>query len=168
MNSSLYRQSYRSIGLIIALSGIAIFSILLLLNFSYLENWEQKIFIINHYIIIMGLLILTYSLEKDEDERIQNIRHRLLRFSHLITISGILVYAAISILDRVEFNLYVIFYIIESALILYQLLFRVFLRTNPAWLFRETPRKKFTAIIPVASAFFLIGWLIFVVINFKI
>lgn len=166
--SSLYKQSYRQLGLIISLTGIVIFSILLLLDFNYIENWEQKIFIINHYVIILGLVILTYSREKDEDERIQNIRHRILRFSHLLTISGIIVYAAISILDRVEFNLYVIFYIIETALILYQILFRLFLRTNPTWIFRETPRNKVRSIIPVACLILLIGWLIYAVINFKI
>ena len=166
--SSLNRQSYRWIGLIISLTGVVIFIMLRLLDFRYVENWEQKIFIINHYIIILGFMILSYSVEKTEDERIQNIRFRMLRFSHFLTISGLIVYAAITILDKVEFNLYVIFYIIEAALILYQFLFRLFLRTNPAWIFSEKPRKKTTSIIPVACLIFLIGWLIYVIIEYKI
>ena len=166
--SSLYQQSYQRLGLIISLTGMVIFIILLLLDFNYMENWEQKIFIMNHYIIILGLIILTYSREKVEDERTQNFRHRLLRISYLLNIVGIIGYAAISILDRVEFNISVIFYIIETALILYQVLFRVSLRTNPSWIFRETPRNRSRSIIPVAALVFLIGWLIYVVITFKI
>ena len=166
--SSLNRQTYRSIGLAISLTGIAILIILLLLNFSYIENWEQRIFIINHYIIILGFLLLTYSLEKIEDERVQNIRHRVLRLSHMLTITGIIAYAAISILNRVEFNLFVIFYIIEAALILYQLLFRLFLRINPTWIFKETPRQNARSIIPVSALIFLIAWVVYAVIEYKI
>ena len=166
--SSLYRQFYRWIGAGISLTGMVIFIMLRLLNFSYVEDWEQKIYIIDHYIIILGLIILSTSLEKDEDERIQNIRFRMLRFSHILTISGLIAYAAITILDRVEFMLYVVFYIIEAALILYQLLFRLFLRTNPAWIFRENPKKSVRGIIPVACLIFLIGWLIYAIIEFKI
>ncbi|KPL11301.1 MAG: hypothetical protein AMS26_20195 [Bacteroides sp. SM23_62] len=166
--SSLNRHSYRWVGLIISLTGIAIFSMLLVLDFRYVENWEEKIFIINHYIIILGLVLLSYSLEKTEDERIRTIRFRMLRFSQLLTISGLIGYAAITILDRVEFNLYIIFYIIEAALILYQFLFRLFLRTNPAWIFRETPTRKAKSIIPVVCLIFLIGWLIYAIIEFKI
>jgi L-asparagine transporter-like permease len=166
--SSLNRSSYRWIGLIISLTGVAIFAMLKLLDFNYIENWEQKIFIINHYIIILGFVMLSYSQEKTEDERKQNIRFRLLRFSYLLTILGLIAYAAITILDRVEFNLFVVFYIIEAALILYQLLFRLFLRTNPAWIFREKPSKNAKSIIPVVCLIFLIGWLIYAIIEFKI
>ena len=166
--SSLYQQFYQRLGLIISLTGLAVFIILLLLDFNYIENWEQKIFIINHYIIILGLIILTYSREKIEDERTQKFRNRILRFSYLLNIVGIIGYAAISILDRIEFNLYVIFYVIEAALILYQILFRFSLWTNPSWIFRETPRNKIRSIIPVAALIFLFGWLIYVVITYKI
>ncbi len=166
--SSLNRQLYRWVGLIVSLTGAVILSVLLTSDFSFVENWEQKIFIMNHFIIILGLVLLSYSLEKIEDERIRTIRFTLQRFSHLLTILGIVAYSAISILERVEFNLYVIFYIIESAFILYQLLFRLFLRLNPKWIFRESPRKNARSIVVVISLIFLIGWLIYVITAYKI
>jgi hypothetical protein len=166
--SSLNRQAYRWIGLIISLTGAVIFTTLLLSDFEFVENWEQKILIINHYIIILGLVLFSFSLEKTEDERIGTIRFRLLRFSYTLTITALIAYAAITILDRVEFNLYIVFYIIESALIIYQLLFRLFIRINPKWIFRETPKKNTPSLIAVVCLVFLIGWLIYAIIEFKI
>ncbi len=166
--SSLYSESYRLIGSGIALAGIAIFLMLLIADYQFIENWEQKILTMNHYIIVLGLVLLVYSREKAEDERIRDIRHWMLRFSYMLTVAGILLYAAISILDRVDFNLYVIFYILEASLILYQILFRLFLRTNPPWIFREAPPNRITGIIPVAALLFLIVWLVWVIIHYKV
>jgi len=133
--SSLAKHHYKLLGSGISLIGIIIYIILLLLNYNYIENWEERIFIMNHYIIIFGFIMLTFSKEKHEDERIQRIRYSMLKFSYALTIIGITVYSAISILDRVHFNLFVIFYIIESLLLIYQVLFRFFsLQTQNGYL----------------------------------
>ena len=167
--SSLHRHYYRWVGLSIVLAGFIILGALQVLDFSYIENWKEKIFIMNHYIIILGLVMMSYSLEKTEDERIRTIRFIVLRFSNLLTILGLILYAAVSILlDRVEFNLRVIFYIIECGLILYQLLFRLFLRVNPKWIFRDKPGRNAPGIIMAACLVFLIGWVIYVVVQYKI
>ena len=166
--SSLHRHYYRWVGLSIVIAGILIFGVLQALDLSYVENWGEKIFIMNHYIIILGLVMMSSSLEKNEDERIRTIRFIVLRFSNLLTILGLILYAAISILlDRVEFNLRVMFYIVESGLILYQLLFRLYLRLNPKWIFREGPGKKAPGIVMASCLIFLTGWLIYVVIQYK-
>ena len=166
--SSLAKHQYRLLGAGISLTGILIYIILLLLNFNYVENWEEKIFIMNHYIIILGFIMLTFSKEKDEDERIQKIRYSMLKFSYALTIIGITFFSAISILDKVHFNLFVIFYIIEFVLIIYQLLFRVFLATNPKWIFIEHTKKKRSFFILFCCLVFLIGWLIYVVVIYKV
>jgi hypothetical protein len=165
---SLYRKSYRWIGLAIALAGIVILGILMLCGFSYVENWEEKIFIINHFVIIAGFMIMTYSREKDEDERIQDIRAWSLRSLYLLTVFGIIMYAAVTILDRAEFSLYVVFYIMEATLILNQVAFRLFLRFNPSWIFRESKRHRIRNIVPVVSLVFLIGWVNYCAMKFKV
>lgn len=166
--SSLGKPVYRMVGMAIAAVGILIFALLKWLNYSYLDGWENKIFIINHYIIILGFIMVTYSKEKYEDERIQKIRFRLFQFSYAFTVIGITLYLTISLLDRVHFNYFIIFYIIEGILILYQTLFRVFLATNPEWVFTGNPRKNRSFIVMTCGLLFLIGWIFYVVMHYKL
>jgi hypothetical protein len=109
-----------------------------------------------------------YSKETYDDERVQKIRYSLLKFSSALTVSGILAYLAITTLDRVQLSVYVIIYIIEAVLILYQILFRYFLAVNPSWIFKETTRSNFSFYYLFFTLLFLIGWIIFVVIQYKL
>jgi len=166
--SALSSHRYRFVNLSIVIIGFIILLILKLLNFEYADNWGDKIFIVNHFVIILGLVRVTLIKEKHEDERIEKIRYRLLKFSYVLTIAGVSLYIVISILDRVSFNLFVIFYIIELVLILYQILFRYFLTTNPKWIFSEKIKNDKAVLLSIFSLFFLIGWIIYAVITFKV
>lgn len=159
---------YRLAGLSLSLTGAILLLVLQCLGYRYEGNWETRIFMINHYVIIFGLIMLTYSKEKRDDERVQRIRYMVLKLSYVWTIIGISVYLVISTLDRVQFNVFWIAYIIEGVLILYQILFRIFLSTNPGWIFRENMPVRRSFIVLFVCLVFLIGWIIYVVINFRI
>jgi hypothetical protein len=166
--TSLADQKFKVLGLVITLAAVVLLTVLYLLNYNYEEGWHDRIFIINHFIIVFGLYIIMYSKETYDDERVQKIRYSLLKFSSALTVSGILAYLAITTLDRVQLSVYVIIYIIEAVLILYQILFRYFLAVNPSWIFKETTRSNFSFYYLFFSLLFLIGWIIFVVIQYKL
>ena len=166
--TSLADHKFRILGLAISVLAIVLLSILHILNFEYEAGWYDRIFIINHFIIVFGLYMLMYSKEIHDDERVQRIRYTLIKMSYALTVIGILVYMSITTLDRVTLSIYVILYIIEAALILYQIMFRYCLARDPWWIFKETTRSKFGFYYLTFSLIFLIGWIIFVVIQYKI
>ncbi len=166
--TSLSDYKFRTFGLIISAIAIVLLAILLLLDYEYESGWHDRIFIINHFIIIFSLYIVMYSKERYDDERVQKIRYNLLKISYALSICGIMVYVSITSLDRVDLSIFIILYIIEAVLIIYQLLFRYCLATNPSWIFRETTRNKFRFYYLSFSLVFLIAWIIYVVISYKI
>ena len=166
--ASLANQKFRVLGLFIFIIAVVLLTVLHLLDYKYEEGWHDRIFIINHFIIVFGLYIIMYSKEIYDDERVQRIRYTLLKFCYALTVSAILGYLAITTLDRVDLSIFIILYIIEAVLILYQLLFRYSLAFNPAWIFKETTRSNFSFYYLSFSLLFLIGWIIFVVIQYKI
>ena len=166
--TSLADHKFRIFGLFISIVAIILLVTLHMLNYQYEEEWHDRIFIINHFIIVFGLYMIMFSKEIHDDERVQRIRYNLLKVNYTLTICGILGYISVTTLDRVEFSIYYVFYIIETVLIIYQLLFRYCLATNPGWIFKETTRSKFAVYYLFFSLLFLIGWIIYVVIKYKI
>ena len=166
--TSLADHKFRMFGLLISILAIILLVTLHALNYQYEEGWHDRIFIINHFIIVFGLYMIMFSKEIHDDERVQRIRYSLLKVNYTLTICGILGYISVTTLDRVEFSIYSVFYIIEVVLIVYHLLFRYCLATNPNWIFKESTRNKFAVYYLFFSLLFLIGWIIYVVINYKI
>ncbi len=166
--TSLADQKFRVLGLAITIISIVLHIILQLFDYEYEVGWYDRIFIINHFIIVFGLFIIMYSKETLDDERVQRIRYILLRMNYALTVIGIMVYMIITSLDRVEFSIYVILYIIEVVLIFYQILFRYCLARDPGWIFKERTARKFGFYYLWFSLLFLIGWIIYVVIQYKI
>ena len=82
-------------------------------------------------------------------------------------ICGIMLYVTLTSLDRVDGSFFNILYIIEVVLLVYLITFRLSLRTNPAWIFRQSKAIKTRFIVMGASIGFLIGWIIYAVITFK-
>ena len=167
-STSLANHRFKLLGLILSSLGLLLFIILKALNYSYEEGWEDRIFIINHFIIVFGMVMIMYSSESNDDERVKLIRHFLLKFFFALMVCGIMVYVTLTSLDRVEGSLFFILYIIEAVLLGYNVAFRIFLRTDPAWIFRQAPVIKSRFIVMSASILFLIGWIIFVVVTYKL
>jgi hypothetical protein len=161
-------NKFNILGLIVSIIAVVIFIILHRLNCEYEAGWHDRIIITNHVILIFGLLSIMLSKETYDDERVQRIRYSLLKVSYSLTISFIIAYLSITTLDRVELSIYIVLYIIEFVLILYQLLFRIFLLVNPSWIFKESKRSNFSFYWLFSCLLFLIGWLIYIVIRFKI
>ena len=161
-------HKFRILGLIVSVIAAVMLIILHLLNYEYEAGWNERILIINHVILIFGLLSIMLSKETYDDERVQRIRYGLLKVTYSLTIGFIMAYLGMTTLDRVELSIYVILYIIEFVLILYQLLFRIFLLVNPSWIFKESKRSSFSFYVLFSCLLFLIGWLIYVVIQYKI
>jgi hypothetical protein len=167
-STSLANHRFKLLGLILSGLGLILFIILKILDYSYEEGWEDRIFIINHFVIVFGMVMIMYSRESNDDERVKLIRHSLLRFFFALLVCGIMLYITLTSLDRFKGSFYGILYIIEGALAGYLLVFRYSLRTNPSWIFRESHAIMTRFIVMGVSILFLIGWIIFVVINYKI
>ena len=161
-------NKFNILGLIVSVIAVVILIILHRLNYEYEAGWHDRIFITNHVILIFGLLSIMLSKETYDDERVQKIRYSLLKVTYSLTIGFIITYLSITGLDRVEFSIYIVLYIIEFILILYQLLFRIFLLINPSWIFKESKRSNFSFYLLFSCQLFLIGWIIYFVIQFKI
>jgi hypothetical protein len=161
-------NKFNILGLIVSVIAVVILIILHRLDYEYEAGWHDRIFITNHVILILGLLSIMLTKETYDDERVQRIRYGLLKVCYSLTISFIMAYLEISTLDRVEFSIYIVLYIIEFVLILYQVLFRIFLLVNPSWIFKESKRSNFSFYWLFSCLLFLIGWLIYVVIQYKI
>src|SRR4030042_1600384 len=109
--TSLADHKFRIFGLLISIVAIILLVTLHTLNYQYEEEWHDRIFIINHFIIVFGLYMIMFSKEIHDDERVQRIRYNL---------------------------------------------------------FKETTRNKFAVYYLFFSLLFLIGWIIYVVIKYKI
>lgn len=167
-STSLANHRFKLLGLILSGLGLILFIILKILNYSYEEGWEDRIFTINHFVIVFGMVMIMYSSESNDDERVKLIRHSLLRFFFALLVCGIMLYITFTSLDRFKGSFYEILYIIEGVLVAYLLAFRYSLWKNPSWIFRKTPVIKTRFIVMGVAILFLISWIIFVVIQFKI
>lgn len=166
--TALANHRFKLLGLVLSIMGLILFITLKILDFTYEEGWEDRIFTINHFVIVFGMIMIMYSSESNDDERVKLIRHSLLRFFFALLVCGIMLYATMTSLDRFEGSCFDILYIIEAVLLSFILAFRYSLRTNPSWIFRTMPANKRRFIIMGGSILFLIAWIIFVVISYKI
>ena len=85
-----------------------------------------------------------------------------------LLISGIMLYVILTSLERFEGSFYVILYIIEAVLAGYLVTFHISLRINPSWIFKNPEALRNRFYIMGAAILFLIAWIIFVVITYKI
>ena len=166
--TSLANHRFKILGLILSCLGIILFIILKILNYSYEEGWEDRIFMINHFVIVFGMVMIMYSSESNDDERVKLIRDSLLKFFFALLVCGIMLYVILTSLERIKGSFYIILYIIEAVLAAYLLTFRISLSTNPSWIFRKPSAIMGRFVIMGASILFLIAWIIFVVMSYKI
>ena len=164
---SLANHRFKYLGLVLACLGIILFVILKILNYYYAEDWEDRIFMINHFVIVFGMVMIMYSSESNDDERVKLIRDSLLRFFFALLVCGIMLYVIMTSLESLKGSFYAILYIIEAVLAAYLISFRISLRTNPSWLFRKPKAIRGRFIVMGASILFLIIWIIYVVISYK-
>jgi hypothetical protein len=166
-SNSLANHRLKLLGLFLASVGIILFVTLKILDYSYVEGWEDRIFMINHFVIVFGMVMIMYSSESNDDERVKLIRDSLLKFFFALLVCGIMLYVILTSLERFKGSFYVILYIIEAVLAGYLLTFRISLRTNPSWIFRKPTTIMGRFIVMGASIMFLIAWIIYVVIIYK-
>lgn len=167
-STSLANHRFKLLGLILSILGLILFITLKILDYTYEEGWEDRIFTINHFVIVFGMIMIMYSSEVNDDERVKLIRHSLLRFFFALLVCGIMIYVTFITLEKFEGSFFDILHIIEAVLFSYILIFRYSLRTNPSWIFRTLPALKRRFIVMGAAILFLIAWIIFVVISYKI
>lgn len=167
-STSLANHRFKLLGLILSILGLILFITLKILDYTYEEGWEERIFTINHFVIVFGMIMIMYSSEVNDDERVKLIRHSLLRFFFALLVCGIMIYVTFITLEKFEGSFFDILHIIEAVLFSYILIFRYSLRTNPSWIFRTLPALKRRFIVMGAAILFLIAWIIFVVISYKI
>jgi len=165
--NALADPQYKFIGLTFALIGVLLFIAQKLLNLTYDPGWEDRILLLIHYVIIISLIMLNFSKEKADDERIQRIRYSVLKQIYAWTIMGIAIYLLSTGLDRINLDMYIILYIIEGMLVLYQILFRIYLILNPKWIFEDHRAMRSFLIMGIAIIF-MIGLIIFDMITFTI
>lgn len=145
---SMVSPLFKKLGLIITILGIGIFITLQIWQSQYDETDVAFEISSNiHFVIICGLMMLTFSKEKMDDERVQIIRFYVTKFCFRFIIILIPVYIIVTNLDRVPFSIYPVFYIIEGILLLYQLLFQIGLKTNPDFIFKEKKNKGDTGFL---------------------
>lgn len=167
-STSLANHRFKFLGLGLTSLGIILFVILKILNYSYEESWEDRIFMINHFVIVYGMVMIMYSSESNDDERVKLIRHSLLKFFFALMVGGVMVYLILTSMESIEGSFYAILYIIEALLVGYLLAFRISLRTNPSWIFRKSTANRSRFFVMGAAILFLIVWIIYVVITFKL
>ena len=166
-STSLANHRFKLLGLALATLGIILLAILRILDYSYAEGWEDRIFMINHFVIVFGMVMIMYSSESNDDERVKLIRDSLLKFFFALLVCAIMLYVIMTSLESLKGSFYGILYIIEIVLAGYLITFRISLRTNPSWIFRKPKaiRGRFT--VMGISIMFLIAWIIYVVIIYK-
>ncbi len=167
-STSLANHRFKFLGLILTSLGMILFILLKILGYSYEEGWEDRIFMINHFVIVFGMVMIMYSSESNDDERVKLIRGSLLRFFFALLVCGIMLYVVLTSLDRLKGSFFVIFYIIEMVLAGYLITFRISLRTNPSWIFRKHKVIRGRFYVMGLSLLFLIAWIVYVVITYKI
>ncbi|MBU1013371.1 MAG: hypothetical protein KKG99_10215 [Bacteroidetes bacterium] len=165
--NALADPQYKMVGLTFAFIGVLLLIVQKLLNLTYDPGWEERTLLLIHYVIILSLIMLNFSKEIDDDERIQRIRYSLLKLIYAWTILGISFYLVCTGLNSVDLNMYLIIYIIEGMLVLYQILFRIYLALNPKWIFEEH-RSARSFLIMGITILFLIGLVIFDMITFTV
>jgi hypothetical protein len=145
--TSLVNPLFKKLGLAITAVGLLLLITLLVWSPELDEpGYIDKVLYPLHLIIIFGLMMLTFSKEKIDDERVQKIRYFVTKFCFRFLIILLPTYLIITNLDRVPFSVYPIFYIIEGILILFQILFRFGLNRNPKKMFSE-PTKGNTGFV---------------------
>ena len=166
-STSLANHRFKFLGLVLAGLGIILFVILKILNYTYAEGWEDRIFMINHFVIVFGMVMIMYSSESNDDERVKLIRDSLLKFFFALLICAIRLYVIMTSLESFKGSFYAILYIIEAVLAAYLISFRISLRTNPSWIFRKPKAIRGRFMVMGLSILFLIAWIIYVVIGYK-
>ena len=166
-STSLANHRFKFLGLVLASLGIILFAALKILDYSYVEGWEDRIFMINHFVIVFGMVMIMYSSESNDDERVKLIRDSLLKFFFALLVCGIMLYVIMTSLESLNGSFYGILYIIEIVLAGYLITFRIALRTNPSWIFRKPKAIKGRFTVMGISIMFLIAWIIYVVISYK-
>lgn len=166
-STSLANHRFKFLGLVLASVGIILFAILKILDYSFVEGWEDRIFMINHFVIVFGMVMIMYSSESNDDERVKLIRDSLLKFFFALLICAVMLYVIMSSLESLKGSFYGILYIIEIVLAGYLVTFRISLRTNPSWIFRKPKAIRGRFIVMGISIMFLIAWIIYVVITYK-
>lgn len=166
-STSLANHRFKFLGLVLTSLGIILFVILKILDYSYAEGWEDRIFMINHFVIVFGMVMIMYSSESNDDERVKLIRNSLLKFFFALLVCAIMLYVIMTSLESLKGSFYVILYIIEAVLAGYLITFRISLKTNPSWIFRQPKAIMGRFIVMGVSIMFLITWIIYVVITYK-
>ncbi|MEE4215918.1 MAG: hypothetical protein V2I34_12695 [Bacteroidales bacterium] len=166
-SSSLANYRFKFLGLVLSSLGIILFVILKILDYSYVEGWQDRIFMINHFVIVLGMVMIMYSSESNDDERVKLIRDSLLKFFFALLVCGIMLYMIMTSLESLEGSFYHILYIIEIVLAGYLITFHISLRTNPSWIFRKPKAIRGRFIVMGISIMFLIAWIVYVVITYK-
>ena len=95
-STSLANHRFKFLGLVLSSLGILLFIILKILNYSYEEDWEDRIFMINHFVIVFGMVMIMYSSESNDDERVKLIRHSLLKFCFALLVCGVMLYVILT------------------------------------------------------------------------
>ena len=167
-STSLANHRFKFLGLVLAGMGVLLFMLLKIPNYTYEEGWEDRIFMINHFVIVFGMVMIMYSSESNDDERVKLIRDSLLRFFFALLVCATMLYVILTSLESLQGSFYVILYIIEAVLAGYLMAFRISLRTNPSWIFRKTKAIRGRFVVMGMSILFLIAWIIYVVFTFKI
>lgn len=166
-STSLANHRFKFLGLVLSSLGIILFVILKVLDYSYAEGWEDRIFMINHFVIVFGMVMIMYSSESNDDERVKLIRNSLLKFFFALLVCGIMLYVIMTSLERLKGSFYAILYIIEAVLAAYLIAFHISLRTNPSWIFSKPQAIRGRFVVLGVSIMFLIAWIIYVVITYK-
>jgi cell division protein FtsW (lipid II flippase) len=155
--TSLVKPLFKKIGLAVTAIGL----LMLIAIIVWSPEWDEpgyidKVLFPLHLIIIFGLMMLTFSKEKIDDEGVQKIRYFVTKFCFRLLIVLIPTYLIITNLDRMAFSAYPIFYIIEGMLILFQILFRIGLKQSPKMMYSEPTKGNAGFIIVLIAMFILI------------
>jgi hypothetical protein len=161
-------KRFKVVGAILLLLSVGLYVSLKLLNYTYVDNFEERIFIFNHYLISFSLVLIAFSGEGYDDERVQKIRYVLLRLFFALVIGAVLFYATLSTLERVLFSVFSLIYIVEGILIAYIFVFRICLLLNPDWVFKETKNRNLDFILLSSVLVLLLGWVVVLVALYKI
>ena len=155
--NSLVNPLFKKWGLFVTILGIFLLLTIRIWSPQFDEaGYIDKVMFPFHFIIIFGLMMLTFSKEKIDDEGIQKIRYFTTKFSFRLVIILIPAYLMVTNLDRVSFSVYPIFYIIEGVLIFYQVVFRIGLKMNPKIMYSEATGKNTGFIILLICILILI------------
>lgn len=108
---------------------------------KYLNEYSDHLFF--QYLVMLGLLTIVGSKDKEDDERLVQIRYYVFKTSLSLTVVvfGVLS-LVLSIMDIEKLTTVTIIYCIEGLLIMHLLLYSLAKKYNPKWLFREDTAPK--------------------------